>query len=801
MRVIKRILVGISILIVLLAIFLFLKVKSISNRALPDYTKAFVINNLTDSVRIYRDSFAVPHVYAKNKADLYRVTGYLVAQDRLWQMDLLRRVTMGRLSEIFGESFIDADMLMRALRISDKARKLYQEADPDIKQIMEAFSDGINQYINQHLDQLPPEFALLGYKPDLWKPEHSYNLIGYIAWDLNGSWISEIVLHKLKNKLGMEAVQDLIPAYDSTQSVIFTRSLITKNTDSWGSSMIAACNQLQNLGLAVFHGSNNWTVGPSRSASGKPILANDMHLGLFAPGIWYQMHQVIDGQLNVTGVMLPGAPFIISGHNDKIAWGMTNVMNDDIDFYQEEINPSDSNQYKINGEWKNMELKKETFHLKGGDSITRTIRFTRRGPVVSQLKGISNETISMRWVGNEPSNEVRTVYRLNYGANWNDFKEAVRTFVAISQNIVFADTAGNIGLYCSAGVPERKGPAWDVHSGNTGEYDWKGMVPFDSLPHAYNPSSGKLVSANNKTAEAGYPYYISCWYDLPYRYNRISHLLDSTRLHTPETFKEIQTDQTTEQYAYYLPALLETLKGEKLTDNEKKAFAILSDWKGNTSANSQATAIYEMFFVKFIETVFKDEMGPEIYQEFLGDKVLIRNAIHNIWRKKGSVFCDDIATPRTKETFNDMIVRSYKLAILSLEDQLGRNPVNWKWGDIHHFELAHPLGKKKIVDWIFHLNKGRFAVGGSFHTVEPYSYKYTAPFNSTNGASQRHIYSVGNWDDSWVVIPTGISGIPASPYYCDQTQMYVTNQYKHDWFSADKVRKYAKYSVLLTSSH
>lgn len=791
----KKILV--TILIVLATVFLvvFFIGRNISRRALPDYSKPFPIKHLKDSVRIYRDSFAMPHVYAKNAEDLYRVTGYLIAQDRLWQMDLLRHVTTGTLSEILGKDLLDVDILMRNLRIPEKSELLYRESSPEIKAIFEAYSNGINQYIEENRKKLPPEFAILGYKPEPWKPQHSFNLVGYMSWDLNGSWNSEIILYKLKKKLGGKKIQELVPSYDSTQTVIFSGDNNQSGAD-WGDAVISAAQKLEQLGAAVFHGSNNWAVNSQHSSSGKPVLANDMHLGLMAPGIWYQMHQVVEGQLNVTGVMLPGAPFIISGHNDAIAWGMTNVMNDDIDFYREEISP-DSTRYKFEGAWKPLILKKEKIRIKGGDSILKTLKFTHRGPIISELKGISDEAVSMHWIGNEWSNEIRTVYLLNRAKNRDDFREAVKTFISVSQNIVYADTAGNIGLYCSAGVPRRKGPAWEVLPGTTAEFDWKGMVPFDSLPGYFNPAEGIAVSANNKTAPEDYPYYISCWYELPFRFNRIKNMLLATDKHSPETFKTIQTDFHSENVRNYLPRLLTVLNRSKLDEEEARSLKVLQNWDMTMDAGQIAPSIYETFFVHFLKNLLLDDMGEELYTQFIVDKILVRHAIHRTWTKEAHAFTDDIHTKETVEKFDDLVVKSYRDALRELSEEHGKNPEDWKWGNIHKTVINHPLGSVKILARLFHLNRGPYASGGSFHTVEPYAYKYSNPFEATHGASQRHIYVTGNWDESWNIIPTGISGIPSSPYYCDQTEMYMNKKYRHDWFSREAVVRNAKYRVML----
>ena len=373
------------ILLILTFIVVFYILFHLNARSIPDYNKNLELIGLKEKVEVYRDSFAIPHVYAKNEEDLYRAIGYLTAQDRLWQMDLLRHVTTGRLSEIFGKDLIKTDMLMRALCIPEKSQKVLEQSDAAVKRMLNAYTDGVNQFIYRNYHKLPIEFVILGYKPERWQPIHSINLIGYIAWDLNGSWNAEIVLHKLEAKLTKAQVADFVPGYDSTLATIYSTKAKFTGTD-WCSELQKANEKIEDLGLQVFHGSNNWVVSGSKTSSGKPMLANDMHLGFNAPGVWYQMHQVIPGKLNVTGVVLPGQPFVVSGHNDSIAWGLTNVMNDDIDFYHETLNPADSNQYKLDGQWKKLIVRHEKIAVKGGDTVRYDLKFTHRGPIISTLK-------------------------------------------------------------------------------------------------------------------------------------------------------------------------------------------------------------------------------------------------------------------------------------------------------------------------------------------------------------------------------------------------------------------------------
>jgi penicillin amidase len=497
--------------------------------------------------------------------------------------------------------------------------------------------------------------------------------------------------------------------------------------------------------------------------------------------------------------MLPGEPFIVSGHNQRIAWGLTNVMNDDIDFYKETILPQDSNTYKFDGKWLKMHVKTEEIAIRGGDTLHAKIRYTHRGPIVSGLKGVRDEVISMRWLGNEMSNEVRSIYFVNRAGDWNLFKDAMKTFISVSQNVAYADINGNIGLYCCAGIPVRKaGNPITILPGDTSAYDWTGLVPFDSLPHCYNPAQGFVVSANNKTIGKQFPYYISNWFDLPFRYNRIHELLRNDSILTTGDFKTIQTNFTSGMAPMYLSTLLDILvEGKNGNDRIAAAWAILNDWDCNMYANYIGASVFEVFYNEFIKNLVSDELGERLLNEFLTDKILVRHTFHNTWMRKGSVLVDNKITP-AKETFEMLVIQSMESTIAFLQSEFGEDPNAWEWGKLHNLTLKHPLGEKYLLDKIFNLNRGPFPVGGSFHTVAPYTYKFNQLYKISSGASQRHIYDLSNWDNSFSVIPTGNSGIPGSENYCNQTQLYLEGKYHHDWFTRDKIIKNHKYKFVFS---
>ena len=796
---IRKIITGVTVLLLLIILAGLILISSVKNRALPDYSQDVQLAGLSGKVEIIRDSFAIPHIYAENEPDLYMAVGFVLAQDRLWQMDLLRRVTTGRLSEIFGPDMADADQLLRSLQMTRKSRKILAGASPELIQALNSFCSGVNQYIDKAGKKLPPEFTLIGYKPEPWLPENSINLIGYMAWDLSTGWGTEVLLHQLKSKVGPDLFTDLLPDLLKQSSYVYPDFSIDPESEAILGSLNKVVSRIDELGLDVFGGSNNWAVSGEKSTTGKPLLANDMHLGLMIPGIWYQMHQVIPGKLNVTGVVLPGQPMVIAGHNERIAWGFTNVMVDDVDFYEETINPANPDEYQFNGEWVKMEKTEELILTSKGDTIRRQNRFTHRGPVISSFKKEKNKTISMRWLGNEESNELRTVYLLNRAANWDQFREALVTFVSVNQNAVYADVDGNIGLQSTIGIPIRKEPGFQVFPGATDEFDWKGLVPFNELPVVFNPPSGFVSSANNRTANPGYPYYISAWFDMPYRKDRIDELLNSKQKLSADDFAAIQADRTSKMAKMFLPVFLAQTQGSDTGDPDIQESAdLLKKWDFTMDPGSPAAALFDTWYYHVTKNLARDEMDSVFFESFLSDRTLVKNFMENILNNQESGWCDNKNTTGSKETFSNIVTLSLSESVSWLRDQIGGPPSGWEWGKIHTFTIKHPMASVKLLDKVFGLSRGPYPVGGSFHTVGPYSYPFYDPSGVDHGASHRHIFNLGNLDASHTVIPTGTSGIPASRYYCDQTELYVHNQYHPDYITRANIEKSARYRMMIT---
>ena len=803
MKTFKTILISFPGLVIVVVIAGLVIVTGIKRGAIPQYKGELVIQGLGSDVTVYRDERGMPHIYAANEHDLYFSVGYVMAQERLWFMDLIRRVTTGRLSEVMGEDLVQTDKFLRCLEMTAKSKMLLSNEDPVILSYMQAYADGVNAYIAAAGRKLPPEFRILSYKPEPWKLEDIANIIGYMGWDLASDNLeSDLFYYRLMQKFDVEKATQLIPDWNAVNSVVFPGFKLDETLLKDAQAIISSMDKLKALGVASFSGSNNWAVTGKRTETGKPILSNDMHLGFGSPGIWMQMHQVIPGKLNVTGVVVPGEPFVVAGHNEKIAWGMTNLMVDDIDLFAEKINPQNENQYFFNGEWKNMVVKKEIIKIKGGKLDSIIIKYTHRGPIISGFRNVKDASLSMRWSGYDYSDELRSVCLLNRAAGWDDFRSALNTFRSASQNFVYADVEGNIGLNTGGGIAIRKGNGTNIRNGETDEYDWKGYVPFEQLPFSFNPEKGYVSSANNKTVIDGYPYYISSNFALPYRINRIRQMLDEKEVFSIEDFKRMILDQHSDYAALLTPFILKLNdRKNELTPAETGALVSLSGWDYDMSASLVAPSVFEFFTISFMKNLLADELG-DLFEQMTsktGDFTIQMGDyyIYRILKTGPDEWVDNINTTQ-KETIDDIVFQSFKDCVSSLSQQYGDDQTKWNWGNIHKITIEHPLGTVKLLNRLFGFNSDTYGIGGSNHTVSPFTYK--TGFKIYDGASERHIFNTADWDESYTVIPTGASGVPASEFYLSQTKTYLDGKFYKDPFSENAVKAAAKYTLVLKPS-
>ena len=757
----------------------------------------------------------MPHIYASCEHDLYMTTGYVTAQERLWQMDLIRRSAAGRLSEIFGKSFLQADIFTRCLQIYKTSRDILRDEEPAIVACLQAYADGVNAFISSAGKNLPLEFRVLSYRPEPWCMEDIASIIGLMGWNLDyRNLTAELFIQQLINVLGFEKASELIPDWQAATNLAYPDLRLNDTLLSLTRSFVSSYGKLAGLGIPSLTSSNNWAVSGARSETGKPLLSNDMHLSLTSPGIWMQMHQVIPGELDVTGVIIPGEPFIIAGHNEKIAWGFTNLRVDAVDLFTETINPENSNQYLLNGQWREFTNVTEIVMEKGGKHDTVNIRFTHRGPVISGfidldrisskikwlgfnylrgLRDLEEMALSMKWTGFDQGDEIRSVYLLNRAAGWDDFREGQKTFRSLCQNSAYADTDGNIGLYAGGGIPLREGNGIMIRDGRTDQYDWKGYVPFEHMPFSLNPGNGTVSSANNRTVGDDYPYFVSHSYELPYRINRIREMLDEKMVLGVEDFMAMLADQHSDYARLVVPYILRlSSRKAELTSLELQALDALMDWDYDMDPSLTAPTLFEFFRRNFMRNLLADELG-ELYDQ-LWD-ISGEYYVYRILTGQPDGWVDNVTTTG-KESLDDIVLQSFSEAVRSLAKDYGSDPSGWRWGNIHTLTLMHPMGSVRILQSLLKLNSVKYPIGGSDHTVCPY-FTYKADFKAVNGASMRYIYNTANWDESLSVIPGGNSGVPWSEFYLSQADAYVEGRFYKDHYTREAVLSSAKYTLIL----
>lgn len=791
MKILKVSLAVIAVIIFAILLAGAIIVPSLRKSGLPELSGEKNIAGLRADVKVIRDERGVPHIYASNEHDLYFMTGYITAQERLWQMDMVRHATQGRLSELFKRDMFDTDYFLRALGMPEKSRLVLENEDPEILAGLQAYADGVNAWIGETGKKLPPEFRILGYEPEPWTMVDITNIIGFIGWDLASSNLSnEITNYKLGMKLGPEKAAELIADWNLVDEVVFPDFRLDEKIFNDAMAAIGSMKQLEELGIVTLSGSNNWAVSGTRSETGKPILSNDMHLGLNVPGFWMQVHQVIPGKLNVTGVVFPGEPFVVAGHNDRIAWGMTNLGVDDIDLFVETVD-STGNNYLYNGEWLPIREVEHVLKMNDDSSQTRVIKYTHHGPVISGMRGIDDAVLTMRWSGYDHSDEIKAVYLLNRAGNWDEFRTALSNFRAISQNFAYADVEGNIGLNTGGGVPVRKGTGLLPRRGDTDEYEWKGYVPFDLLPSSFNPEEGFVSSANQRTVDKNYPFFISGDFSMPYRIMRIREMAAEKQVLGIEDFKRMITDNHSAYAAMLTPVILKEAETIADTDEtEKAAIEELKGWDYSMDASLIAPSLFEFIRIEMARHLLGDELG-ELYGSSLGRQHDFY--IYSMLKKGPDRWVDNINTPE-EENMEMIIVQSIRSAVDTLSARYGVYGPGWQWGKIHTLTLEHPLGAVKILDRLLGLNSKTYAVGGSYHTVEPYSFRDN--FTANHGASERHIFNTADWDQSLTVIPTGTSGIPGSPFYLSQSDTYVNNGFYTEPFTETAVEAAKKYEMV-----
>ncbi|MFQ5603032.1 MAG: penicillin acylase family protein [bacterium] len=775
-----RYLLKLSILLLVVFFTIVLFSYFLLTKSLPETRGRVTLSILESEVQVYRDDFGVPHIFAENERDLYKAAGFVTAQDRLWQMDFHRRAATGRLAEIFGESALESDIYVRTLGLNRIAAKVVENLSVESRMILEAYAEGVNAFIDSHIDRLPIEFAILKYQPEKWQVTDSVAFSRLMAWKLSFSWYIEIVLYRLVNELGLEKVREIFPDFPA-QGPFIVASEQKKTSLEMQHFLQKGLSLRKILGISGAHlGSNSWVVSGNLTDCGKPILANDPHLELRMPSIWYEMHLVCD-DLNVAGVTLPGTPGVLIGHNLEAAWGLTNGMIDDVDFYFEKVNPDSASQYWTGKDWVEFESVEERIAVRDGNPLNLPVRISRNGPIITSLHpGLKNSgaAVAMRWTGAQASDEFLALNKLQKARTWQDFTEAVKHFRVPAQNFIFANADGDIGYYLAGAVPIRNNTTGFLpHKGWLLKGQWLQEIPFEKLPHALNPPSNFIVTANNKIVDGRYPYYLSNLWEPPSRAKRIHELLAQKDKISVNDIKEMQTDVRSDFALQILPFLMESVEAELAASHQEKllvAYNLLKEWDGQETPESLAPAFFHAFVIKLFDNTFRDEMGEELYQNYIRLANVPVRVILALLQKKTTTWFDNVNTPE-KESAQNILVQSLMEASTLLTELAGEEISGWTWGRVHKLLMKHPLGATKPLDVI--LNLGPYPRGGSATTINNSEYSLLEPFDAVLGASTRQIVDLCDTEHTLSVITAGQSGQRMSEHYKDQTQLWLNGNY------------------------
>ena len=761
-------------------------------RPLPDYQSTQTHETIQQRVDIHWDTHGVPHIYAGNKNDLYYALGYVHAQDRLWQMTLSQMAAEGRFAEFLGKDLLPYDKLQRTLGFWDIAQQIAPTLSDSTENLLQAYSAGVNSYVKHNPKSLPIQFTLADMEPIPWTPTHSIALARMMAWELNLAWKSELNYAYFADTLSEDKFSQLLPD---------TRFLSDNHTadSSWTQTLMPLVEKNETLnkimGRQGSHvGSNAWAVSAEKSSTEAPLLAGDPHLGLNMPGKWYETHLNVNGR-NLSGATLAGAPIVILGQNDFLAWSLTNIMLDDTDFFVEAVNSENPNEYVIDSlaneaVYDEFEIQKEVIKIKGADDTLFTRKLTNHGPVISEVypeqKYTKDRVISMQWTGYEVTNEIEALLTINWAQSFEEFQKGAYNFKVPGQNFIYADKAGNIAQLSMANIPIRDENPILLREGWNTEHDWQGYVPDEQLPTIINPDRGWVANANTSPAGDDYPYYISVYWEPGSRINRIEQYLTENDQLSPQLFQQMQNDTYSKFSRELSQLILPVLKNSNQRQFET-AISYLENWDFSYGKSETAASIMDVFLLHLAKNTFADEMGEKAYQNFVRFSSMPIRTLSRFLRN-GSTFFDDISTEDTTETRDGMIRKSMAEAINFLQQNYGDEPFEWRWEQLHTITFKPqlfgqaaedpnaPQALQLIVNNL--LNNGPHPVSGHDMSVNNGEYSWNDPYEMVLGPSIRRIIDFSDLSKTWSINPTGQSGNPLSQYYGDQTESWLNGQYK-----------------------
>jgi len=732
-----------------------------ARRSVDAHEGTLQLAGLNAPVQIIRDENAVPHIFGTSEEDVSFALGVAHAQDRLWQMELFRRVGQGRLAELLGSFALPADRYIRTLNLYGLSEETVPHLAPETQALLNAYAAGVNAYLAQREIPLPPEFLFLAHEPEPWVPADSVVMIKLLALGLSGNATRELSRARLAEVLSADQLAAFFPPYPGDAPVALP-DLASLYADTPIQQAAAAIPDIGPKGA-----SNNWVVDGSHTASGKPLLANDPHLGMLAPSIWYLAHLAYPDR-NVVGGTIAGVPSVILGRNDHIAWGYTNTGPDTQDLYVEKLNPEDETQYLTPEGYASFEERTEILKVRFGADETFTIRSTQNGPVLpSDLFGADELTpeghvLAISWTAlTSPDLTIEAGHNITKARNFQEFRDALRSYVAPMQNMVFANIDGEIGFIAPAQIPIRGDahetygllptPAWKP------ENAWTGTIPFEELPQTFNPESGKIVTANNKIVSDSYPYSITRQWDLPYRAERIEELLAASNKHTVDSFEAMLMDNGSSFAAKFSPLLLSMATD---TPETATARARLAGWDHKMDGDKAEPILFLSWMRELTRLVYADELQDEFASRWRFHPIFMEQALTGAEGK--DVWCDNVTTEDVIETCAGLVDEALTKALADAKERFGEDVKAWRWDE------AHPVVNRHIPGSFLPilgeaLTIARPSSGGN-HTINRGQHVIGSsnPFDNVHAAGYRVVYDLSDLDASRYMISTGQSGNPFS---------------------------------------
>ncbi len=796
MKIIKRVLIGLITLLILIVIIGYFYLQTTK----PAYTGELMLSGLKEPVEILYDDFGIPHIYAQNDEDAYYALGYVHAQDRLFQMEMIRRAAGGRLSEILGPDLVKTDKLFRTLGINkfakEHAEKFLNADTSAFQKAAHAYQKGINQFIKS--GKTPLEFTIIGIPKEEFTPEDIYLAIGFMSFGFAEGLRVDPVLEKIRNELGEEYLKDLAVQTPVNAEVIKNFNGPARNSTS--DSLISYFSDaLEKIPVPLWQGSNGWVIAGNRTASGFPILANDTHIGFAQPAVWYEAHMEAPG-FRFYGHHIAGIPFGLLGQNDFCGWGLTMFENDDTDFFTEETN--DEGKVKYKGEWVDIQWRKELIKVKGQVDEEITIPVTPHGNIINEVIDFTAESkpTALSWLLNHLTNTaLQASYELNHAKSFAEAEHAASLFSSPGLNLMYGDVQGNIAWWAVAKLPIRPTHVASKFflDGSSGNDDYLGFYDFAKNPHAVNPPWGYVYTANNQPDSVDGVLYPGYYYPRS-RAGRIVELIRQEKKWTMDDIKTVNLDVTSSMHADIAHEIASILKS--INKSEFNVIASqLEGWNGEHQADQTTPSIYNNLLAQIMRRAMADEITDKGF-ESLAATSLLKNSYEQFVKNENSPWWDNKNTEK-KETRALIVEEATQKTIELLTLISGKNPADWTWGKIHTLTHKHPLDAVKPLRSFF--NVGPFEVSGGSEVINNLHYKLdtTGYFSVDGGPALRKITDFSDIEKGETVSPTGQSGNVMSAHYSDQAEMYATGKFRKMLMNRDEIKSKATSLLLNPASN